>query len=532
MTEELEEQNSEPLDLQRYLGIVRRRHMLFLIPLLLGWVAVWSASWVLPPRYKSSTLILVEQPTMPKNYIESNVNDNLQDRLQSIQQQILSRTRLLLIIDKMHLYAGGREHRTPDEKVELMRKDIDVPLVRDNRDDHITAFRVNFSASDPRIAQQVTSELTDLFINENQAVVQQESQDTTNFIASRLENARASLAEQEAKVREFQAQHEGSLPSQQASNLQILSGMQSQLQSEQDALNTAKQQRVYLQSLLEQYRTVRGTTHTADGAPTGLAAIDQELDSLRAKLVDLSSRYTDRYPDVLRVKDEIAKIEKRRDDLLAELKGKGNGKQAGDPGMATDPSQSTPAMQLQGQLQANQVEISNREQSIAGLKARISDYQGRLNAEPAVEQQMDDLTRGYTQSKADYDVLLKKKNDSEMATSMEQMQQGERFTMIDPPSLSLKPDFPNRLKFCEMGLGVGMVLGLVLAGGFEVMDGRLYSEKEIKALVPVAIISEVPEVLLPSDQRRNARQKALGWSMAALVFTVILAGSAFSFLHG
>jgi len=114
-----------------------------------------------------------------------------------------------------------------------------------------------------------------------------------------------------------------------------------------------------------------------------------------------------------------------------------------------------------------------------------------------LRQQMDDLTRGYTQSKADYDVLLKKKNDSEMATSMEQMQQGERFTMIDPPSLSLKPDFPNRLKFCEMGLGVRHGAGLGFGGRvLNFLDGRLYSEKEIKTLVPVAIISEVPEVLL------------------------------------
>jgi succinoglycan biosynthesis transport protein ExoP len=528
MAEEPEGQNAEPLDLQRYLSIVRRRHMYFLVPLLLGWAAVWSASWVLPARYLSSTLILVEEPTMPKSYIESNVNDNLQDRLQSIQQQILSRTRLLMIIDKMHLYSGGRERWTPDEKVERMRKDIDVPLVRDTRDDHITAFRVNYSARDPHIAQQVTSELTDLFINENQAVVQQESQDTTNFIASQLENARSSLAAQEEKVREFQAQHEGSLPSQQASNLQILSGLQSQLQNEQDALNTAKQQRVYLQSLMEQYRTVRTPTRTADGAPTGLAAIDLELDNLRAKLVDLTSRYTDHYPDVVRVKDEIAKTEKRRDDLAAELKSKNNGKQVADSG---DGSQSTPAMQLQGQLQANQVEISNREQSVAGLKARISDYQGRLNAEPAVEQQMDDLTRGYTQSKTDYDALLKKKNDSEMATSMERMQQGERFTMIDPPSLPQKPDFPNRLKFCGIGAGVGLALGLVVAGGFEFMDHRLYSEKEIKALLPVAILSEVPEIRLAKDERRSKRRTALGWAVTAVVFSTILAGSAFSFLH-
>jgi polysaccharide chain length determinant protein (PEP-CTERM system associated) len=535
MAEVTEEQNSEPLDLQRYLGVVRRRHLHFLLPLILGWLAVWGASWVLPVRYKSSTLILVEQPTMPKNYVEPNVNDDLQDRLQSITQQILSRTRLLMIIDKLHLYGGGHEKINPDEKVARMTKDIDIELVRDQGGVKITAFRINYSARDPHIAQQVTSELTELFIDENLKVRQHESEDTTQFIASQLENARAGLAEQEGKVREFQANHEGALPSQQASNLQILSGLQSQLQNEQDALNTAKQQRVYLQSLIEQYRGLHGTLRAADGTPTGLPEIDQELERLKAKLADLSSHYTNRYPEVQSVKDQIAKTEKRRQELAAELNNKGNGsQQPTDRGAAHDgegASQSAPALQLQGQLQANQSEISNREQSITGLKARINEYQGRLNEEPAVEQQLADLTRGYDQSKADYDSLLKKKNESEMATSMEHMQQGERFTIIDPPSLPLKPSFPNRLKFCGIGLGVGLALGLIVAGGFEVLDDRLYIEKEIKALLPVAILSEIPEIQVPSDKRISMKKKALGWSMAALVVTTILVGSAYTYLH-
>jgi succinoglycan biosynthesis transport protein ExoP len=534
MADEPQEQNSEPFDIQRHLNLVRRRHLHFLIHLLLGWAGVWGASWLLPASYKSSTLILVEQPTMPKNYVVPNVSDDLQNRLQSIEQQILSRTRLLLIIDKLHLYSGGREQRSPDEKVEMMRKDITLDLVRDSHGELITSFRVNYVSRDPRVAQQVTSELTDLFINENLKVRAQESEDTTQFIASQLENARASLAGQEAKVREFQGQHEGALPTQQASNLEILSGLQSQLQNEQDALNTAKQQRVYIQSLIEQYRSVQPPTIRAvDGTPTSLTVIDEQLAALRARLTELSSQYTDRYPEVQSVKSQIAKTEKTRDDLLADSKGKSSaatpkGSVAHDPG---DPSRSAPALQLQSQLQANQSELANREQSIASLKTRISEYQSRLNEEPAVEQQLADLNRGYDQSTADYDDLLKKKNESEMATSMEQMQQGERFSMIDPPSLPLKPDFPNRFKFCGIGLGVGVALGLIVAGAFEVFDGRLYTEKEIKALLPMPFLSEVPELLLPSDQVRSARRTALGWSMAAVVILTILAGSAFSYLH-
>jgi len=153
MVDDLEEESSQGFDLPRYLGIVRRRHMQFLIPLFLGWAVVWGASWVLPRKYLSSTLILVEQPTMPKDYVTPNVNDDLQERMQSITQQILSRTRLLHIIDQFSLYDSPRSQRSADQKVDRMRKDIAIDLVRDERN-QITAFNVSYSSRDPRIAQQ------------------------------------------------------------------------------------------------------------------------------------------------------------------------------------------------------------------------------------------------------------------------------------------------------------------------------------------------------------------------------------------
>jgi polysaccharide biosynthesis transport protein len=513
-----------------------RRYHYFLVSLLLGWLLVWAASWILPPRYKSSTLILVEQPTMPKDYVTPNVNEDLQGRLQNITQQILSRTRLLRIVDDLSLYpAGNRGKITPDEQVELMRKDIQIDLVRDPQD-QITAFKIHYSARDPHVAQRVTSELTKLFINENLEVRQQQSEDTTKFLQKQLETARQSLAEQEAKVREFKGAHLGDLPSQQTSNLQILSGMQSQLQNEEDALNTAQQQRVYLQTLINQYRTLQVVPKTADGsagnALTGLPAIDQELDKLKSQLASLSSHYTDQYPDIKNLKVQIAKTEKLRDQLISELSNKRN---APSPSNASnevrDIPQDSPMLQLQGQLEANQAEIKNRQLAIEGLKAKVSEYQARLNQEPVSEQQLADLTRGYEQSKADYDELVKKESASKMATSMEQMQQGERFRMLDPPSLPLKPDFPKRLQFCGIGLGFGLVLGLVVAGGLEFLDHRLHSETEIKALLPMKVISEIPEVLNPVDERHRRNRMLLGWSMAALVFATILAGSFFSYRH-
>ncbi len=532
MPEDFDEQNSQGFDLQHYLGVARRRHLQFLVPLFVGWLVVWSASWILPPKYKSGTLILVEQPTMPKDYVTPNVTDDLQERLQSITQQILSRTRLLHIIDTFNLYSSEHAKRSPDEKVEQMRKDIQIELVRDPRN-QVSAFNVFYTAGDPHVAQQVTSELTNLFINENLEVRQQQSEDTTKFLQSQLEAAQKGLAEQEARIREFKGQHVGELPTQLGSNLQILSGLQSQLQAEQDALNAAKQQRVYLETLISQYRTLQPTAKSSDGVPVGLPAIDQQLEKLRSQLADLSSRYTDAHPDVRKLKGEIAKTEKRREQLVASLQSKAAGTTAGsDMVVSGDPTQPSPVAQLQSQLQANQVEVKNREDAIAGLKARVNDYQGRLNQEPIREQQLADLTRGYEQSKASYDDLLKKKNESAMATSMELMQQGERFRILDAPSLPLKPDFPNRLKFCGIGLGVGIALGVVVAGAFEMMDDRLHGDKQIKDLLPVAVISEIPVIVNPADERRAQKRIWLGWATAAIVVAMIMAGSLISYLRG
>jgi succinoglycan biosynthesis transport protein ExoP len=528
MVEDFEEKPTESLDLEQCRALVSRRRWHILIPLFLGWLMVWVASWVLPSVYKSGTLILVEQPSMPRDYVVPNVNDDIQDRLQSITQQILSRTRLLHIINQLNLYATERKPLTPDELVERMRKDIEIQLVRDERSRQVTAFNVYYSSHDPHVAQQVTSELTGLYISENLEVRQQESAETTKFLESQLEEAGKALAEQEEKVREFKDQHPGELPTQLGSNLQILTGLQNQLQNQEDALNTAKQQNAYLQSLLRQYGTWRGGGAVPRGLPT--------LGNLRAQLADLSSRYTDRHPDVRKLKEQIAKIEKMREQAPADKAnsaGSGIGVNAGTMyGEDADPSETSPMAQLEGQLHANQVEIKNRERDIAALQARVNQYQSRLSQEPVVEQQFADLSRGYDQSKANYDDLLKKKNQSAMATSLELRQQGEHFRVIDPPSLPVKPDFPNHLKLCGIGLGVGLALAGVVAGGAEFLDDRLHSEKAVKELLPVCVLVEVPDIFNPEEEKDQKNNITMAWATTGLLFAALLGGFALSYLRG
>lgn len=528
MADNYDIEEKAPPDFNRYLEIARRRYMQFLLPLLVGFLAVWGTTFLLKARYKSTTVILVEQPSMPKNYVMPNVSEDLQQQLASISEQVLSRSRLLAICNKYNLFARSDRQYSPDEKFALMSKKIDVQLVHSDGGGGVTSFSISYTADTPWLAQQITRELANGVMTQNLEVRQRESEDTTSFLDQQLEIARQNLADQTAKVKAYEAAHEGALPEQQQSNLSIMTGLEQQLQSEQDALNQAVSQRAYYQTLIEQYRALRQPVKGADGAAVDVTALDQTLAADRAKLADLLSRYTDSYPDVQALKAEIVRVQKERSDALAaESSGRGGTSAAADSGNP----QNAPLAQLEGQLRANQVEITNRQQSIEELKQRIAQYQARLGAEPASAEELADLNRGYDQSQANYNDLLKRRDESQMATSMEQMQQGERFSILDPPTLPWKPDFPNRLAFCALGVVVGLVLGLLSVAIFEFMDDRMYSDKEIKALLPVAVISEIPEIESEADERKARKKVYLGWATAATVVVAILAGAAVSVLH-
>src|SRR5207244_5104755 len=209
-----------------------------------------------------------------------------------------------------------RQRLSRDNVVGRMRKDIEIESVRDENNE-LTAFNIYYSSRDPRAAQQVTSELTNLFVSENLEARQAQSENMTKFLESELQEARKNLGEQEEKVRQFKGRHFGELPGQLQSNLQILTGLQNQLQSEDEALKRAKQQNVYLESLLGQSRNFQGSAKSrikdASTILMGLPALDQEHEKLRAQLTDLSAHYTPRAPDVRKLNERAIRTEKIRD---------------------------------------------------------------------------------------------------------------------------------------------------------------------------------------------------------------------------
>jgi polysaccharide chain length determinant protein (PEP-CTERM system associated) len=470
-------------------------------------------TWFLPKRYRSETVILVEQQKVPERYVESNVAIDLQQRLQNITQQILSRTRLLQIAQDYHLYSSEGKIDS-DALVKRMRKDIQIELVKAN-ETQLTSFKVAYSASTPQLAQQITGALTDLFIQDNLRNRQKLSEDTTEFLENQLQSARADLAQQELRLRDFKGRYLGELPEQLQSNVQILSGLQSRMQAETEALNQAEQQKLYLDSLLAQYK---GSMN--NGESSSLPALDQELEKLRKQLTDLSGRYTPEHPDIVRVKQQIAATERLKESLEQEIRS-GKAESSHPAASATQIQATSPMMQIDAQIKANQLNIANRKREIKDLAAQIQQYEGRLNLTPVREQELAAVTRDYQQSRTNYESLLAKKQQSVMATDLEKRQQGEQFKVLDPPSLPLKPYFPDRFKMSLAGLGVGGALAFGLVVLLEFANAPIYHEDDLRNLTPAPLLVGIPSVYTPAEERARTRQHWLEVTAASLLLACV-----------
>jgi polysaccharide chain length determinant protein (PEP-CTERM system associated) len=531
MSEELDDQVF--LSGEEYWAIVVRRRWWFLLPLFLGWAVVWGASWFLPATYQSESLILVEQQKVPDQYVTPNFTSDLQQRLQSLTEQILSRTRLQATIDGLHLYPKSSGNLDSVDPVEQMRNDIKIELV--SAPDHpgeYTAFRMRYSARTPELAQKVNAELSSIFIAENVNTQRQLSENTTAFLDSQLADARVNMAEQESKVAAFKARHLGELPGQLESNMQILAGLQSQLQGSQQTLDAARQQKLYLDSMLQQYQSVGGADSLSPAE-----TLESQLVAMRQQLRELQSRYTDSYPDVIALKGKIAHAEQlqiQTETEMAEPRKDGKAANAsGSPDVVITPhSSSTPMMQLQSQLKANQLEIANIQHHQKDLESQITSYQARLNLTPETEQELTGVSRGYEESKTNYNSLLQKQMQSQLATSLEHRQQGQQFRILDPPSYPKKPSAPNHLRFSLVGLLVGACLGLSLMTIMEMTDVRVRQEKDLAGILSENILVGIPLLSTPWETRTRLLRSWTEIGAMTGMLVLITLGNLYAFYKG
>jgi succinoglycan biosynthesis transport protein ExoP len=270
-----------------------------------------------------------------------------------------------------------------------------------------------------------------------------------------------------------------------------------------------------------------GVTESTGATPQTTA---QQLETMRAELASLESKYTPDHPDVKNLKDTIAKMEQMQKDTQDTKSG-----EAADDIEKSSPAQisaMTPVMQIQSQMKANKLEIQSREAQIARLEAKVNQYQARLNATPGRQQELSDIMRNYDESKKGYDELLGKTMASSLATSLNRQQQGDQFRIIDPPSLPEKASFPDRFRFSLVGLGAGLALAFVFGVGMEFVDDRIRSEQDLLDAAYLPVLAEIPP--LPTD-REIAAQRWKPWiavAAAILVAIIIPTGIWYAYFWG
>lgn len=490
-----------------YLHIFRRRWLWLLLPLVLIAAVTVEVGRLLPKLYTSEALILVEPQKVPADFVKPTVSSNVALRLESIQEQILSRTQLSELINKYALYQGQK--LTPDQKVSTMLEHITVaPKVTepDRPNAMVTAFSISFDASTPLLAQEVTRDLSNLFISENLKARADQSQGTERFIDSQLDLAQQTLTGLETQLRELRSQYMGSLPEQQDANLQVMSQLNSELQANAEGLARAQQQRTYLTSLGQAVASL-GSPAAAVG-PGGKppeTADEQALDKAKADLAVARQLYTPQHPDVIRLEAQVRaltqqvaaeKAAQQKADQEAAAQQAAADKKAAGPGKAQQAELAALPPQQRSQVALLDQEITQRQGDQKKIQAKINALEARIERLPEVEQKLSNITNATTQAKTNYNSLLEKKAAAATAAAMEQQAEGEEFRIIDPANLPQKPTSPDLLRIDLLGGLGGLLVGAGLAFLAEMRDPVVRTEADITFYTQAPLLAALP--LLPA----------------------------------
>lgn len=509
------------------LPILARRAWLILALFVLGMAGTTALSRKLVNKYRSETLIMVVPQRVPDAYVKAAV-DSMEDRLQTISQHILSRSRLERIIIDLGLYQDLRRTEAMEDVVQRMRKDIDIPPIAKAD----TSFRVTYVSRDAKTAQEVTTRLASLFIEENMRERENLAEDTNQFLDSQLEDARRRLIENEKKLESYRRQYSGQLPSQAPTNLQAIQNTQQQLQSLSDAMNREREHRLLVERQLVDLESPDPVVAaTAGPAPTvatgGLPgeSTAQQLEAARARLQVLETRLKPEHPDLRMLQRAIRDLEAKQQ---TELKGLGSLEPVPEkPQTPTEVLRGRRIRELKDQIAQIDRDLAEKRAQETRLQQIASSYQAKLDAVPTRESELVELTRDYTTVQGAYQTLLAKREEAGLAANLQRRNIGEQFKILDPARVPERPFSPNRPLIYLGGAGGGLALGLLLTAFLEFRDSTLTCEADITRLFRLPVLAILP-IMISSDERRRRRRRVVLAGIAGVF--VLVAGSTAGFL--
>lgn len=492
--------------IDEYIEILYRRIWYIIIPFFLIVAGACAFAFFAPRQYMATTLILVSPQRIPEAFVQATVTSKVEERLQSIAQEVLSRTRLEQIIGELKLYQKEQKTLSREETVALMQKDIKVELP--TKRDEKGYFTISYIGHDPNVVTTVANRLGSQFIEENLKIREMQAAGTSEFLANELTAVKGKLDQLEAAVAQYKRRHMGELPEQRESNIKILEQLQNQYQRVGESLRAAQDRKLFLQKQLTDME--RPIVSQADGgyekegrpslgrpsylqresaslSPTTETAsetlgerkgsYESQRESLTRILEGLQARYTDNHPDVIAVKKNLADIEGKKDEK-------------GVSDVKKDPRY----RELKNQLDFTDQEVARLRESEREAVRQIDKYRTRIEQTPAREQDMASLMREHQSTKENYERLLQKSQSAQQAENLEKRQKGEQFRIIDPARVPEKPFAPDIPKILLIGLFAGIGGGFGLAFLREQLDRSFRESGDVEITLGLKVLATIPRI--------------------------------------
>jgi len=504
------------------LRIARKRWWLALIPVAIGLIGATLYAYTVPDRFRSQTFITVTPQQIPDAYVRTFTTQRIEDRLASLQQQILSRTRLERVITDFNLYSEQRRQMPMEDVVEIMRNDIRAQATRGD------VFILSFESASARSAKEVTERLASMFIDENLRNRMATADSTSQFLAAQLEDTRKKLEAIEKQRAEFRQQYMGELPEQVTANLATLSATQMRAQSLTDSNSADMLRKASVERQIAELSNP-GTPSTG-GIDLSAGALQPsqtatQLAQAQEALAQLRLRLREDHPDIKRLQRTIEDLQGKLDRESTERPISPGAPRGGT--QRVDP-RSLRVEELQKELTQVNLAMRQRDVELGRLNAQLGQFQSRVMASPALENQRLQMERNYETYRTQYDDLLSKSNAAEMSAGVEQRQIGEQFRVLDAARVPERPFSPNRPRIIGLGLAGGFALGLALILLIEFRDTSFHTVDDVVATLALPVVAAIP-IIHTQSERRQLRRRRFATSVATAA--VVLGAVTFLFVR-